>query len=79
MTHSIDWPVRQLSRTGSSSGDWFQISAWQFMQVFVGGTLAKAAFSTDVWQYRQSSPMAPTWCWWENWTGWTRATPCWVV
>src|ERR1700704_2378383 len=24
-------------------------------------------------------PMAPTWCWWENWTGWTRATPCCVV
>src|SRR4051812_34432497 len=19
--------------------------------------------------------MEPTWCWWENWTGWTRATP----
>jgi hypothetical protein len=40
---------------------------------------ANAARSTVVWQYLQSIPIPPTWCWCENWTGWTRATPCCVT
>ena len=38
-----------------------QICEWQFMHVFVGGIPAKEEFSTEVWQYRQSSPTPPTW------------------
>jgi hypothetical protein len=58
--HSIERSVRKLSRTGSRYGLWSQICEWQFMHVFVGGIPAKAAFSTDVWQYRQSIPIPPT-------------------
>ena len=49
-------PLDRLVRSASSRararapGDWFQIWEWQFMQVFVGGMLAKAACSTVVWQ-----------------------------
>jgi len=44
------------------------------MQVFVGGMPAGALSSTAVWQYRQSSPMPPTWCLWLKGTGCVRAT-----
>ena len=60
--HRIDVPVRKLARTGSSVGLVVQICEWQFMQVLVGGRLANPEVSTVVWQYRQSSPSAPTWC-----------------
>ena len=42
------------------------------MQVLVGGMPAEAAFSTVVWQYRQSMPSPPAWCWWLNCTGCSR-------
>jgi hypothetical protein len=50
---------REAPRTGSRNGLSRQICAWQFMQVFVGGTFATAARSTPVWQYRQSIPSSP--------------------
>src|SRR4029077_10091622 len=75
----MDCPLRKLARTGSRVGLWFQIWEWQFMQVLVGGMPAVADVSTVVWQYRQSTPMPPTWCWWLNGTGCSRATPAWVT
>ena len=42
------------------------------MHVSVGGMPANADVSTDVWQYRQSSPSPRTWCSWLNGTGWWR-------
>jgi hypothetical protein len=50
LTHSIDWPDRQLARTGSRVGLWLKIWEWQFMHVFVGGIPAVADVSTAVWQ-----------------------------
>lgn len=41
-------PVRQLPRTGCSSGATVQSWEWQFMQVFVGGRFANEDFSTEV-------------------------------
>ena len=41
---------RKLARTGSRIGALAQICEWQFMQVFVGGILANADSSTEVWQ-----------------------------
>ena len=41
---------RKLARTGSRIGAFVQICEWQFMQVLVGGMLANADSSTDVWQ-----------------------------
>src|SRR5882724_8981242 len=49
------------------------------MQVLVGGSPAVAEVSTVVWQYRQSTPIPPTWCWWLNGTGCSRATPACVT
>ena len=69
---AIDLPVRKLARTGSSVGLVLQICEWQFMQVLVGGMLAKLEVSTVVWQYRQSMPRPPTWCAWLNGTGCSR-------
>ena len=42
--------MRKLARTGSSVGLVLQICEWQFMQVLVGGMLAKLEVSTVVWQ-----------------------------
>jgi hypothetical protein len=56
-----------------------QIWEWQFMQVVVGGIPATAVDSAVVWQYRQSSPIPPTWWAWEKGTGCSRATPAWVT
>jgi hypothetical protein len=39
------------------------------MQVSVGGIAACAAFSTVLWQYRQSMPICPAWSWWLYGTG----------
>jgi len=64
-------PVNQLARTWSSSGLLFQTCAWQERQVSVGGIPALEAFSTVVWQYRQSMRSSWTWCRWSNITGWT--------
>jgi hypothetical protein len=50
IVHGIEAPVRKLARTGSSVGLVFQICEWQFMQVLVGGMLAKLELSTVVWQ-----------------------------
>jgi hypothetical protein len=50
LTHSIDFSVRKLSRTGSSVGLSDQICEWQFMQVLVGGMPAVAEVSTLAWQ-----------------------------
>src|SRR6266540_5031877 len=72
--HWIDVPVRKLSRIGSRNGLFAKICEWQFMQVFVGGTPAKAESSTEVWQYLQSMPLPPTWRSWLNWIGCSRAT-----
>ena len=52
-----------------------QICEWQFMQVLVGGIPALADTSAVVWQYRQSIPIPPTWCWWLKGTGCPRTTP----
>jgi hypothetical protein len=41
---------RKLALTGSRMGAVAQICEWQFMQVLVGGILAKADSSTLVWQ-----------------------------
>jgi hypothetical protein len=41
---------RKLARTGSRIGAVFQICEWQFMHVLVGGMLANADSSTEVWQ-----------------------------
>jgi len=39
-------------------------SLWQFMQAWVGGTLATGDTSTEAWQYRQSSRSSPAWSRW---------------
>src|SRR5689334_14393854 len=62
----------KLARTGSSVGLVLQICEWQFMQVLVGGILANPLVSTDVWQYRQSKPIPPTWWAWLKGTGCSR-------
>ena len=49
---------------------------WQFMQVRVGGTLAKEEVSTEVWQYRQSIPRL-AWCLWLKGTGCSMDRPRW--
>jgi hypothetical protein len=59
-THSIGLPDAQLSRIGCSSCESVFTSWWQFMQVSVGGTIARGARSTLTWQYRQSRPSWPT-------------------
>ena len=48
--HSIDLPVRKLSRTGARNALFAKIWEWQFMQVFVGGMPANDESSTEVWQ-----------------------------
>ena len=45
-----------LRRSGSVDAASAAIVLWQFIQTDVGGTAAKAAPSTVVWQYRQSEP-----------------------
>src|SRR6187431_3271200 len=70
---------RRLARTGSRMGALVQICEWQFMHVLVGGMPAKADFSTDVWQYRQSMPSPPTWWAWLNWTGCSTNSFCLVA
>src|SRR6187397_1565347 len=49
------------------------------MQVLVGGMPANVDFSTDVWQYRQSMPMPPTWWAWLNCRGCSTNSFCLVA
>src|SRR5262245_50650920 len=44
------------------------------MHVLVGGIPANEDSSTEVWQYRQSMPLPPTWRSWLNWRGCSRGT-----
>jgi hypothetical protein len=69
----------KLARTGSNIGAFAQIWLWQFMHVLVGGMPANELFSTDVWQYRQSIPMPPTWWAWLNWMGCSTNSFCLVA
>ena len=48
--HSMALPVSQLWRMGSSIFESVRTSWWQFMQVSVGGTIARGARSTLTWQ-----------------------------
>src|SRR5687767_5464951 len=78
-SHCIGRSSRKLARTGSRIGAVDQICEWQFMQVLVGGIPANEDFSTDVWQYRQSIPMPPTWWAWLNWIGCSTNSSCLVA
>src|SRR5512135_2766705 len=77
--HWIDWPSRKLARTSSRNGESLKIWEWQFMHVLVGGIPANDDVSTDVWQYRQSMPLAPACRSWLNWMGWVRGSNARVV
>jgi hypothetical protein len=56
----IGLPSARLWRTVASFSALVKSREWQVMQVVVGRIPAKADFSTDVWQQRQSRPTSPT-------------------
>ena len=58
--------VSGLPRSGTSV---------MMQMIHAGGMPALAETSTAVWQYRQSIPIPPTWCWWLKGTGCSRAWP----
>ena len=69
----------KLSRTGCSTGASVQIWEWHVMHVWVSGIPASAVLVTVVWQYWQSMPNPPTWCWWLNGTAWSSGRSTWVA
>jgi hypothetical protein len=63
-THSMGWFCVQAVRSGSRRAESVRTREWQFMQVWICGTVAAGERSTFTWQYLQSIPSCPAWSRW---------------